>query len=122
MNLHNIASCAIIMRMMISYGGSPMNVNFAFRGFEEHSNTLKQYAEKRLTKVTKLLDMNTMIDVVFTKDTHEKKTEIKVNHKGVDFLASDVHGDFDASIDLCIGKLHRQIVRDKDRKVGQRRS
>jgi len=99
-----------------------MNVIFAFRGFEEHSQTLKEYAEKRLDKVSKLLDMNTLVDVVFTKDTHEKRTEIKVSHNGIDFLASDIHGDFDASIDLCVDKIHRQIVKDKNRKVDKRRS
>ena len=98
-----------------------MNVNFAFRGFEEHSKTLKDYTEKRLQKVEKLLDMNTVVDVVFTKDKHEKVTEIIVNHNGEDFVAKNVHSEFDASIDFCVDKIHRQIVKSKEKKVHQRR-
>ncbi len=99
-----------------------MNVNFAFRGFEEHSQTLKEYTERRLQKVEKLVDMNTKIDVIFTKDKREKRTEIIINHHGVDFIASNAHSDFDASIDFCVDKIHRQIVENKDRKVHKRRA
>ncbi|HSW60576.1 MAG TPA: HPF/RaiA family ribosome-associated protein [bacterium] len=100
-----------------------MNINYAFRGFEENSEGLKDYASKKLGKVDKLVSANTLIEVIFQKDKNLKFTEIKLNHEGEDFIArySD-EKEFSASIDLCVDKLTKQIKKAKDRKVDKRRS
>lgn len=100
-----------------------MNINYAFRGFEENSDGLRDYASKRLAKVDKLVSANTLIEVIFQKDKNLKFTEIKLNHDGEEFIArySD-EKEFSASIDLCVDKLTKQIVKAKDRKVQSRRS
>jgi len=100
-----------------------MNINFAFRGFEENSDNLKDYASKRLNKVAKLVSANTYIEVIFQKDKNNKFTEIKLNHDGDDYIASDTdEKEFSTSIDLCVDKIAKQIVKAKDRKVHSRRA
>jgi len=100
-----------------------MNINFAFRGFDENSDGLKDYASKRLNKVTKLVSANTYIEVVFQKDKNNKFTEIKLNHDGDDYVATDTNEkDFSTSIDLCVDKIAKQILKTKDRKVHARRA
>jgi len=100
-----------------------MNINFAFRGFEENSSALKDYASKRLSKVDKLVSANTLVDIVFQKDKNLKLTEIKVNFDGEDFVATETNDkEFSASIDLCVDKITKQIIKSKSRKVDARRS
>jgi len=100
-----------------------MNINFAFRGFDEHSDSLKDYASKRLSKVTKLVSANTYIEVVFQKDKNNKFTEIKLNHDGDDYVATDTDDkDFSTSIDLCVDKIAKQILKAKEKKVHARRA
>jgi len=97
-----------------------MNVNYSFRGFE-HSDGLKNYAGKRLTKLEKLVNQNAMIEVIFQKEKSVKITEIKLNHNGDEFIATESKDDFDASIDFCVDKIYKQVVRAKEKKVDSRK-
>lgn len=97
-----------------------MNINFSFKGLD-HSDGLKDYAEKRLHKIEKLVDQNTLIEVLFKKDKNEKKTEMKLNHNGSDYFAAEIHDEFDASIDFCVDKLTKQIKKAKERKMDSRK-
>ena len=100
-----------------------MNINFAFRGFEENSDGLKDYVTKKLSKIEKFVAANAVVEVVFQKDKNVKITEIKLNNNGEEFLASEADDkEFQASIDLCIDKLAKQIAKSKDKKVGSRRA
>ncbi len=94
-----------------------MNINFAFRGFDSHSDGLKDYASKRLQKLEKLIHRNSIVDVVFNKGKNEtdKETEIKVNLHGDNFIAKTSETEFNAGIDGCVDKLTRQIVRKKQK-------
>ncbi|HOW50822.1 MAG TPA: ribosome-associated translation inhibitor RaiA [bacterium] len=96
-----------------------MNINFSFRGLD-HSMGLKEYAEKRLTKLEKLITQNTQVEVFFVKDKNEKKTEIKLNHNGEDYFAIDASEEFDRSIDFCVDKISKQIKKAKEKKVDRR--
>ncbi len=98
-----------------------MNINYSFRGFEEHSDGLKDYVYKRLNKIEKLINQNAHIDIVFVKDKNVKTTEIKLNHNGEEFFASENHDEFDASIDFCVDKIYRQLVKAKEMKVDSRK-
>ena len=98
-----------------------MNINYSFRGFETHSDGLKDYAGKRLEKIEKMVGQNTLVDVIFIKDKNEKTTEIKVNHNGDDFFATEKHDEFDASIDFCVDKIYKQLVKAKEKKVDSRK-
>jgi ribosomal subunit interface protein len=99
-----------------------MNINYAFRGFDENSEGLKEYASKKLAKVDKLVSANTLIEVIFQKDKNLKFTEIKLNHDGEDYIATySDDKEFSTSIDFCVDKLAKQIIKAKDRKVDKRR-
>ncbi len=98
-----------------------MNINYVFRGFDEHSDGLKHYAEKKLLKLEKIVSSNTVIDVVFNKNNETlKETEIKVNWNGNDFIAKEAHDDFSSSIDLCVDKITKQVIKTKDKKISKR--
>jgi putative sigma-54 modulation protein len=100
-----------------------MNINFAFRGFEENSGALKDYASKKLSKVDKLVSAATLVDIVFQKDKNMKLTEIKVNFNGEDFIATETDDkEFSASIDLCVDKITKQIIKSKGKKIDSRRT
>ena len=99
-----------------------MNINFAFRGFEENSDGLKDYATKKLTKLNKFVSANTFVEVVFQKEKNIKQTDIKLNLDGTDFIASESDDkEFSTSIDLCVDKLSQQIVKYKEKKIDSRR-
>jgi len=100
-----------------------MNINFAFRGFEENSDGLKDYVTKKLVKIEKFVSANAAVEVIFQKDKNLKITDIKLNNNGEEFLASDSDDkEFQTSIDLCVDKLVKQMARSKDKKVDSRRS
>ena len=96
-----------------------MNINFSFKGLD-HSLGLKDYAEKRLTKLEKLITQNTQVEVFFVKERNEKKTEIKLNHNGEDYFAVESSEEFDHSIDFCVDKIAKQIRKAKEKKVDRR--
>ncbi len=96
-----------------------MNVNYSFKGLD-HSMGLKEYAEKKLVKLEKLITQNTQVEVFFVKDKNEKKTEIKLNHNGDDYFAVESSAEFDQSIDFCVDKIAKQIKKAKDKKVDHR--
>lgn len=99
-----------------------MNISYAFRGFDESSEGLKEHASKKLAKVDKLVSANTLVEVIFQKDKNLKVTEIKLNHDGEDFIATySDEKEFSTSIDFCVDKLTKQILKSKDRKVDKRR-
>ncbi len=96
-----------------------MNVNFSFKGLD-HSTGLKDYALKRLSKLEKLITQNTQVEVFFVKDKNEKKTEIKLNHRGEDYFAAETSEEFDRSIDFCVDKIAKQIKKAKEKKIDRR--
>lgn len=103
-----------------------MKISYSFRGFEHHSDRLKDYANRRLKKLEKLVNATTLVEVVFLKDknnkTQENKTtEIKVSYEGSDFIATEQSGEFDESIDFCVDKVFKQIVKAKEKKVDSRK-
>ncbi len=97
-----------------------MNINYSFRGLD-HSDGMQDYATKKISKFEKLVDATSVVDVVFVKDKNEKKTEIKCLYKGEEFFASEASDEFNASIDLCVDKVVKQLIKAKERKVDSRK-
>lgn len=96
-----------------------MNINFSFKGLDQSAG-LKEYAEKRLTKLERFITQNTQVEVFFVKDKNEKKTEIKLNHKGEDYFAAESSEEFDQSIDFCVDKISKQIKKSKEKRIDRR--
>lgn len=96
-----------------------MNISFSFKGLE-HSSGLKDYATRRLAKLERLVSSNTQVEVFFIKEKNEKKTEIKLNHRGEDYFASEASDEFDRSIDFCVDKITKQIKKSKEKKIERR--
>jgi len=96
-----------------------MNITFSFKGLE-HSIGLKDYATRRLSKLERLVTANTQIEVFFIKEKNEKKIEIKLNHRGEDYFATETSDEFDRSIDFCVDKITKQIKKSKEKKIDRR--
>lgn len=96
-----------------------MNISITGRHMEI-SDSLKDYAEKKIRKLEKyfnqLIDANLVMFIV--KQDHI--TELLVNGDGVQFFASVKAGDMYSSIDLLMDKMENQIVRYKEKHSGHK--
>jgi putative sigma-54 modulation protein len=78
------------------------------------TNALKEYAEKKLVKLEKYLDLSeAQVTLVVEKGTHKVEVTIPIN--GLIIRGEEATGDMYASIDLVIDKLEKQINRYKAR-------
>jgi putative sigma-54 modulation protein len=91
-----------------------MNLTITGRNFEV-SDSIREYAEKKLTKLTKyfhqLIDMHIRLFI----ERQDHVAEITINGDGVQFYAKEKAGDMYSSIDLLLDKIEQQIVRYKER-------
>ncbi|HQI38352.1 MAG TPA: ribosome-associated translation inhibitor RaiA, partial [Spirochaetota bacterium] len=90
-----------------------MNLTITGRNFEV-SDSIREYAEKKLTKLTKyfhqLIDMHIRLFI----ERQDHVAEITINGDGVQFYAKEKAGDMYSSIDLLLDKIEQQIVRYKE--------
>ena len=80
----------------------------------EVTPALKTFAEEKVNKLTKYYDRIQEIEVIFDSQKDATSVEVIVNaeHKDM-FIAREANGDAYASIDLCVGKLERQLTEHK---------
>ncbi|KNZ70118.1 ribosomal subunit interface protein [Thermincola ferriacetica] len=81
---------------------------------------LKEYVEKRLSKLEKFFDneLEVQVTLVVEKDTHKVEVTMPVN--GMILRGEEATGDMYASIDLVIEKLERQINKYKTKIMSKR--
>ncbi len=77
---------------------------------------MKEYAERKASKLLKYYDKIQEIEVVLDCDSAKPRVEIIVNaeHKNM-FVARETGDDFFACIDLAVDKLSRQLTKHKDK-------
>ena len=92
------------MIMKIKYIGRFMDV----------TDSLKDYADKKLAKLEWFFDENADAQIKFTQEKGAKNiAEITIVHKHMIFRAEEITGDMYASIDKAVDKLSRQIRRHR---------
>jgi putative sigma-54 modulation protein len=77
---------------------------------------MKEYAERKTSKLLKYYDKIQEIEVVLDHDSAQHRVEIIVNaeHKNM-FVASETGDDLFACTDLAVDKLGRQLTKHKDK-------
>ena len=80
------------------------------------SEAAKEYARDKAGKLAKYFDRLEGIEVIITQESQKYQVEMiaKTDHRQT-FVASEVHEDVRASVDLVVDKMERQLVRHKER-------
>jgi putative sigma-54 modulation protein len=95
-----------------------MNIQFHPSGFVA-SEQLKEFIEKRLEKLETFFDKIIDADVYLKLESHQqikdKTAEIKLNVPGISLFSSETAKNFEASTDLAVESLRRQLKKYKEK-------
>jgi len=84
-----------------------MTIEYTGRQTEE-SHKLRDFAEKQLRKLQKVLPGITHVHVILTAEKHRQIAEVSVHSRNLDLTATDATGDLLSSLATVIDKLTRQ--------------
>ena len=90
-----------------------MNLNIVGKNIQV-TNSLKEYADKRLSKLDKFFDndLDAQVTMSVVKETHIVEVTVFLNG-GIILRAEEGTGDMYASIDSVLDKLERQVKKHK---------
>ncbi|MDN5293477.1 MAG: putative sigma-54 modulation protein [Eubacteriales bacterium] len=91
-----------------------MRINVRGKNIEV-TPALKNYVEKRLSKLEKYLDGIRDVQVTLTVEREDHKVEVTMPLDGMILRGEEITGDMYASIDLVVEKLEKQIEKYKTR-------
>ena len=91
-----------------------MKMNIRTRNFQA-TEKVKQYLEKRLNKLDKLLDKDTEATVTLIGEKNTQRIEVTVPVSGFILRGEENHEDMLTAIDRVSDKLEKQLVRSKER-------
>lgn len=91
-----------------------MKINITARKLEV-SNNLREYAEKKFSRLEKYFNQLIDAHIIFSIDKLDHIAEIVVNGDGVQFYGIEKSGDMYSSVDLLIDKLEKQVVKYKEK-------
>lgn len=74
---------------------------------------IREFAEKKVEKLNKFFEQDTIVHVTFSAKKEKQEVDIRVEYKGITFLAEEDTYDVYAGIDLAIDKLLGQIRKQK---------
>ena len=99
-----------------------MNIHVAFKQLDS-SDQLKQYAEKRLTKLSKFIpnDDNVEIFVALSVDKFRHVAEVDIRGQQLHVSALETSDDMYASIDMVLDKLEVQVKKQFEKIKDKRR-
>lgn len=96
-----------------------MIVNFTAR-HTELTEEIKEYCQKRLGRMEKILKDVQEIDVILSEEKSRKKVDLQVKRKGEDFVISEETTDIFNSLNKAFDSLEKKVVKER-RKLIQRR-
>ncbi|ABR30158.1 30S ribosomal protein S30 [Thermosipho melanesiensis] len=80
----------------------------------ETTEALKNYLEKRLEKIDRVVEDNVRLDVKLEKDSSEYVGKIMVHYLGKDLVVSEKSTDVYNLIDLLTDSFEKKIKRERD--------
>ncbi|APT71845.1 30S ribosomal protein S30 [Thermosipho affectus] len=80
----------------------------------EITDAIKNYLEKRLEKVDRVIEDNVHLDIKFEKDSSEYVGKIMVHYLGKDIIVSEKSMDIYNLIDILTDSFEKKIKREKD--------
>jgi len=98
-----------------------MQINFSSKNVPI-SPTLQEYAEKKLSKLSRFFDNIENIEVIFSEEdwkdgSRAHKVEVTIKANGKIIKASEANQDFRSSIDLVVDKLEAQLKKYKEKMI-----
>ena len=86
------------------------------------SDSVKDYVEKRITKLERRLWEGTLVEVTLGKETNpsiadDHWAEAIVYTKGPNLVAKERAATYEAAIDLVVDKLERQVEKYRDKRI-----
>lgn len=95
-----------------------MNIQFHPSGFAA-SEQLKDFIAKKIEKLETFYDKIIDADVYLKLESHsqvkDKTSEVKLNVPGITLFSSETAKTFEASTDLAVESLRRQLKRYKEK-------
>ena len=90
------------------------------------NDTVRAYAEKRLSKLDRRLYEDTVVEVTLSREHNpsirdDHAAEAVVYTKGPNIVASEAAETYEAAIDRLVDKLERQIERYRDKRTHEPR-
>jgi putative sigma-54 modulation protein len=87
---------------------------------------VREYAEKRLSKLARRLYDGTLVEVTFSRERNpsihdDHVAEAVVFTKGQNLVARESATTYEAAVDQLVDKLERQIERYRDKRVREPR-
>jgi putative sigma-54 modulation protein len=81
---------------------------------------LKGYVDSKFERLARHFDHVINVHVILSVEKLRQKAEATLLVNGAKVFADSVHEDMYAAIDGLIDKLDRQVLRHKEKKIGQR--
>ncbi len=97
-----------------------MIVNFTAR-HTELTEDIKDYCEKRLNRMGKILDEVHQIEIILTEEKSGKRVDLLVKRPGEDFALSEETTDMFNSLNKIFDSLERKIVKERRKLIQKRR-
>ena len=96
-----------------------MQTDITFKNIDS-SDALKDYANKRLSKIDKYIDRTAEAHVVLSVEKRRHKADVTLNADGAVINAVEITEDLYAAIDTVMDKLERQIKKHKEKLQGKK--
>lgn len=102
-----------------------MQINYVSKNVNITEN-LQEYAERKLSKLSRFFDNIENIEVVFSEEdwkdgSKRHRVEVTLRANGKIIKASEANQDFRSSVDLVIDKLEAQLKKLKEKLVDKER-
>lgn len=84
------------------------------------TDALKEYAEKRVSKLERFLDNFGDAQVLLTVENQSHRIEVTIPVNGMILRGEETTGDMYTSVDLVVEKLERQVEKHKGKLIRRR--
>jgi len=97
-----------------------MIVNFTARR-TELTDEIKEYCQKRLERMEKILKDVLEINVILSEQRSRKKVDLQVKRRGEDFVISEETTEVFNSLNQAFDSLEKKIVKERRKMIQKRR-
>lgn len=92
-------------------------MNISLTGLHiEITDAMREFTEKKVEKLSKFFEPNTIVHVTFSAKKVEKNVDMRIEYKSKTYLAEVENDDLYYGIEKCIEILEGQIRKEKDKK------
>lgn len=89
----------------------------------EVTDSIKDFVDKKVQKLNKFFDEDTICHVTYTAPTKGKQhVDMRIEYKSHTYLAEDDVEDLYYGVEDLIGKIERQCRKVKDENIGKKRN